>query len=106
MKHLSRDNLINEAHTQSKSIALIYSPVELNEYIVEIISKTSNLFIRKHNHISHFHSVHDAVTHAQKHGAKEFFLCVDNTYDECGSSRSVQPFDYIPIHSKYTYYKN
>lgn len=100
MTNLSRENLIYEAQTKSRSIALIYSPLELNEYIVEIISKTSDLFIRKNDDISHFHSVDDAITHAQKYGAEEFFLCVDNTYDECGSIASAQQFDYIPIHSK------
>ncbi len=100
MSNLSRENLIYEVQTKSKSIALIYSPLELNEYIVEIISKNSELFIRKKDNISHFHSVHDAITHAKKYGAEVFFLCVDNTYDECGSIASPQQFDYIPIHSK------
>ncbi len=100
MTNLSRENLICEVQTQSKSIALIYSPLELNEYIVEIISKTSDLFISKNDNISHFHSVGDAIAHATKYGAEEFFLCVDNTYDECGSIASPQQFDYIPIHSK------
>jgi len=39
-------------------------------------------------------------TQATQYGAKEFFLCVDNTYDEFGSTASPQQFDYIPIHSK------
>lgn len=98
--NLSRDALITEVQTKSTSIALIYSPMELNEYIVEIISKNSDLFIRKNNNITHFHSVDDAVSQATKYGAKEFFLCVDNTHDECGSIASPQQFDYIPIHSK------
>ena len=98
MTNLSRENLIiDEVQTKSKSIALIYSPLELNEYIVEIISKTSDLFISKNNNVSHFLSVKDAITHAKKHGAKEFFLSVDNTYDECGSIAAPQRFDYIPI---------
>jgi hypothetical protein len=100
MTNLSRENLMYEVQTKSKSIALIYSPLELNEYIVEIITKTSDLFIRKNDNISHFHSVNEAITHATKYGAEEFFLCVDNTYDECGSIASPQQFDYIPIHSK------
>lgn len=96
----SHQDLIDEARTQSKSMALIYSPIELNEYIVEIISEASVQFIRKHDQVAHFHSVEEAITNATKYGAKEFFLCVDNTYDECGSMASTQPFDYIPIHSK------
>ena len=80
MTSLSRENLMYEVQAKSKSIALIYSPLELNEYIVEIICKTSDLFIRKNDTVSHFHSVDDAIAHATKYGAEEFFLCVDNTY--------------------------
>ncbi len=102
----SREDLIYEAQTKSISIAFIYSPNELNRYIVEIISKNSDLYIRKNDSIRHFLSVNDAISNAQKYGAKEFFLCVDNTYDECGSMGSRQPFDYIPIHSKIKGSKN
>ena len=100
MTNSSREDLIYEVQTKSKSIALIYSPIELNEYIVEIISKTSDRFISQKDNIAHFHSVNDAITDATKYGAEEFFLCVDNTYDEFGSLASPQQFDYIPIHSK------
>lgn len=100
MTNSSREDLIDEVETQSQSIALIYSPIELNEYIVEIISKTSHQFISKKDNVSHFHSVDEAITDATKYGAHKFFLCVDNTYDEFGSLASPQQFDYIPIHSK------
>ena len=102
----SREDLIGEAQTKSISIAFIYSPSELNQYIVEIISKDSDLYIHKNDRVRHFLSVNDAISNAQKYGAKEFFLCVDNTYDECGSMDSRQQFDYIPIHSKIKGYKN
>lgn len=101
MSNPSREDLIHQAQANSKSIALIYSPIELNEYIVEILSKNSDIFIHKYNHIAHFHSVKDAVAQATKYGANEFFLCLDNTYDECGSMPSQQHFDYIPISSKH-----
>jgi hypothetical protein len=96
----SREDLIHEAQSKSISIAFIYSPNELNQYVVEIISKNSDLYICKHDTIRHFLSVNDAISNAQKYGASEFFLCLDNTYDECGSMGSRQQFDYIPIHSK------
>ena len=96
----SREDLIYEAQTKSISIAFIYSPNELNQYIVEIISKNSDLYIYRNHSIRNFLSVNDAISNAQKYGAEEFFLCVDNTYDEFGSIGSRQQFDYIPIHSK------
>ena len=80
---------------------MIYSPIELNEYIVEILSKDSDLFIHKYNNLAHFHSVKDAVAQATKYGADEFFLCLDNTYDECGSIVSPQHYDYISLYSKH-----
>lgn len=98
MTNPSHEDLVNKVQKNSKSIALIYSPVDLNEYIVEIISKSSNLFINKKDDISHFLSVEEAVSQAKKFGAKEFFLCVDNTYDECGSMDSSHQFEYIPLH--------
>ena len=101
MNNLTREDIINQAQTKSKSIALIYSPIELNAYIVEILSKDSDLFIHKYNHLAHFQSVKDAVAKATKYGANEFFLCLDNTYDECGSIASPQHYDYISMYSKH-----
>ncbi|MGQ3892728.1 DUF6482 family protein [Legionella sp. CNM-4043-24] len=104
--NLSREELIHEAQTKSIAIAFIYSPNELNKYIVEIVSKNSDRYIRKDDHLCHFLSVKDAVYNAQRYGATEFFLCVDNTYDECCSTESRQHFDFIPIQSKIKTYKN
>lgn len=103
---LSREDLICEVQAKSISIAFIYSPNELNQYIVEIISKKSDLYICNNDSARLFLSVNDAIFNAHKYGAREFFLCVDNTYDECGSMGSRQRFDYIPIHSKIKGYKN
>ncbi|PJE08219.1 DUF6482 family protein [Legionella sp.] len=101
MPNKTHEELVKDAQNKSKVIALIYSPIELHEYIVEIISKDSEKFMQKGNQIIHFNSVDQALYHATNYGAEEFFLCADNTYDECGSIGSAQKFDYIPIHSKY-----
>ncbi|HAT6979435.1 TPA: hypothetical protein F8R96_00630 [Legionella pneumophila] len=101
MTNQTREDLINKVKDGSESIALIYSPIELHEYIVEIISKDSDQFIHKGKEICHFNSIDEAMSRATELGAKEFFLCADNTYDECGSFNSVQHFDYIPIYSKF-----
>ena len=102
MSHRTHESLIREAQNQSKTIALIYSPIELHEYIVEIISKDSDKFILKGKELAHFNSIDKALLQATNNGAVEFFLCVDNTYDECGAECSAERFDYMPIHSKYT----
>ena len=101
MPNKTREALINDARNNSMVIALIYSPAELYEYIVEIISKDSNNFIKNGNQIMHFHSVDEALSYVTKYEAEEFFLCVENTYDECGPMISAQRFDCIPIHSRY-----
>ncbi len=101
MANQNREDLIKEVKEEAKSIALIYSPIELHEYIVEIIAKDTDEFIQKGKEIRHFNSIDDAISQAAEYGAEEFFLCADNTYDECGTSSNVQSFDYIPLHSKY-----
>ena len=101
MRYKTHEEIVNYARNKSMVIALIYSPVELYEYIVEIISKDSNNFIKKNDQIIHFKSVDEALCYINNSGAEEFFLCLDNTYDECGSIVSGQRFDYTPIHSKY-----
>ncbi|HAT9099741.1 TPA: hypothetical protein JBB34_14825, partial [Legionella pneumophila subsp. pneumophila] len=71
MANQTRENLINKAKSGSESIALIYSPIELHEYIVEIISKDSDHFIHKGKEICHFNSIDEAVSRATELGAKE-----------------------------------
>lgn len=100
MANKTHEEIVNDARNKQSVIALVYSPVELQKYIVEIISKDSDKFIKKGDRTIHFNSVDQALSQAKSYGAKEFFLCVDNTYDECGSMGSPQKFDYIPIHSK------
>lgn len=100
MENSKREKLVNKVKSDSKSIALIYSPIELHEYIVEIIAKDSDEFIHKGKELWHFHSIDEAMSRAAEYGAEEFFLCADNTYDECGTNIGSQTFDYIPLYSK------
>ncbi|KTD27199.1 MULTISPECIES: hypothetical protein [Legionella] len=106
MVNQTREDFINEVKRGAKSIALIYSPIELHEYLVEIITQDRNQFILKGNDLCHFNSIEAAMTQAVKYGAELFFLCVDNTYDECGSSGKAERFDYIPVQFKYNRDKN
>ncbi|WP_419419936.1 hypothetical protein ACNVED_01110 [Legionella sp. D16C41] len=99
MENQTRDDLTAYVKSKSKSIALIYSPVELHEYIVEILSKNNDSFIHKGKKIRHFHSLKEAMMQATEYGAEELYLCADNTYDECGAITAIQTFDYIPLHS-------
>ncbi|HRD69490.1 MAG TPA: hypothetical protein PK657_05045 [Legionella sp.] len=95
MDDLSRDKIIDIAQTDDT--ALIYSISELNEYLVEVFSADSIEYLRKGNQILKFQSVNDAVRGAKHHGAKNFYLCIDNTYDECGSMTPQESFSYLSI---------
>lgn len=106
MANQTREGLINQAKHGSKAIALIYSPIELHEYIVEIIAKDSDEFIHKGKELWHFNSIEEAMSLASEYGAEKFFLCADNTYDECGSESGPQAFDYIPLYLKAKYTRN
>ena len=101
MTNMTREELISDAVNKSKIIAFIYSPTELYEYIVEIVSKDTDTFIQKGHQNTHFSSVDEALSSATRYGAEAFFLCADNTYGECSCDGSGQKFDCIPIHSKY-----
>jgi len=89
----TRQDLILKAKKSPRSIALIYSPIELYEYTVEILSRDSEQFINHHNDICRFSSIKDAITKAYEYGANEFFLCAD-------SQLSNQSYEYIPIYPK------
>ena len=54
MVNKTREGLMNQVKSGSKAIALIYSPIELHEYIVEIIAKNSDEFIHKGKELLHF----------------------------------------------------
>lgn len=101
MPNKTHQEFVNDARNKSTVIALIYSPVELYEYLVEIISEDSSKFIHTGSQIKHFDSVDHALAEAANYQAVEYYLCVDNTYDECGSGGLSEKFDYIPIHCKY-----
>lgn len=76
MTNQKREDFINEAKMGSKSIALIYSPIELHEYLVEIITQDSNEFILNGKDLCHFNSIEDAMTQAVKYGAELFFCAL------------------------------
>lgn len=75
MTNQTRENLINQAKSGSKAIALIYSPIELHEYIVEIIAKDSDVFIHKGKELWHFNSIDEAMSRAAEYGAEDFSVC-------------------------------
>lgn len=98
MSHLSRDQLLHRA--KAKDIALVYSRSDLNEYMVELITSNKTEYIHRRNHLSVFHTIDEALRVAKGRGASDFYLCMENTYDEFGPMKASQYFSYVPIHAK------
>ena len=97
MDDLSREQIIDMSDEQS--IGLIYSRSELNQYLVELVDHKQCYYIHKGKDIKAYHSVDDAVKSAHKKGAQKCYLCLDNTYDECGAEMTSKRFSYLPIKS-------
>lgn len=86
------DNLSDE-----KTVGLIYSRSELHQYLVELIDHKKNHYLHKGKKLASFDSVNDALIGARKQGAREFYLCLDNTYDECGADPIERRFCYMQV---------
>lgn len=99
MSYLSRDELISLA--KKNDIALVYSRSELHEYLVELISSNEAHYIHRSKDVSLFHSIDEALRAAQNHGATDFYLCIENTYDEFGPMNAEPHFSYVPIQPKH-----
>tara|TARA_B100000949_G_C14160287_1_gene398763 strand:- start:507 stop:803 length:297 start_codon:yes stop_codon:yes gene_type:complete len=95
MDNPSREQLLNLS--EEKPIGLIYSRSELHEYFVELLDHKENHYLHKRKELASFDSVDDALAGARKQGAQEFYLCLDNTYDECGSESVGRRFCYMQI---------
>ena len=97
MDNLSRDQIIDMSNKES--IGLIYSRSDLHQYLVEVIDHKKSHYIHKGKDLKSYHSVEDAVRNARRKGAMKCYLCLDNTYDECGTCTMSQRFSYLPIES-------
>lgn len=95
MDNLSREKIFDMSDVQS--IGLIYSRSDLHQYLVELIDHKQSRYIHKGSDLKAYHTVEEAVKHARRQGAVKCFLCLDNTYDECGACAMPQRFSYLPI---------
>ena len=77
--------------------AYIYSIPNLNQYTVKIQTKKESFFLsRKHSQIF-YPSVEQATKAAQSYGCHHVFLCLENTYNECGYKGEQSRFSCIKI---------
>jgi hypothetical protein len=95
MENISRSKIL-ELSTE-EPVGLIYSRAELNQYLVELITFKRADYIHEGDNLASFSTVDEAVRNARESGATCFFLCLDNTYDECGSLPAEERFNYLSI---------
>lgn len=95
MNNLSRNQIVDMS--DKESIGLIYSRSDLHQYLVELIDHKQSHYIHQGKDLKSYYSVEDAVKGARRKGAEKFYLCLDNTYDECGAGIMPQRFSYLPI---------
>lgn len=97
MDNLSRSKIL-ELSTE-KPVGLIYSRADLNQYLVELIAFKRANYIHEGaiEKLIRFSTIDEAVRGARAAGARCFFLCLDNTYDECGPIPAEERFNYLPI---------
>lgn len=95
MDHLSREQLLDMS--EQKTVGLIYSPCELHQYLVELIDEHKTKYLHQGKKIASFMTLDEAMRQAKKCGAKACYLCLDNTYDECGAEPTINTFNYLPI---------
>ncbi|MGQ3887900.1 hypothetical protein ACQUW5_02565 [Legionella sp. CNM-1927-20] len=95
MEHISRSKILELSTEQP--VGLIYSRADLNQYLVELITFKRADYIHEGQDLASFSTVDEAVRSARESGATCFFLCLDNTYDECGSLPTEERFNYLPI---------
>lgn len=78
-----------------EDIGLIYAVSDLGEYCVEILSqgKEQPDFVENNIHAS----ISAAKAFMNSQGCRQCYVCLDNTYDECGCDSNTDRFCYMPI---------
>tara|TARA_B110000879_G_C11121408_1_gene491978 strand:+ start:1130 stop:1420 length:291 start_codon:yes stop_codon:yes gene_type:complete len=88
--------LINKYNNQS--IGLIFAIGDLGKYFVEIIKNGEiNTIYNNNRELRMFLNLSDAKNSALKLGCDKLYMCLDNTYDECGFDKTMDRFSYMAI---------
>lgn len=78
-------------------VAYIYSIPELNKYTVEVKAANESFFISNKSEQIFYSSVALASTAAKSQGCHGAFLCLENTYNECGFKGKQERFSCMKI---------
>ncbi|KTD45572.1 hypothetical protein Lrub_2369 [Legionella rubrilucens] len=95
MANISRKEIMELSH--ESTVGLIYSRSDLHQYLVELIHNDKTDYIHEGIGVAVFPTMEEALRSAKRRGAKCFFLCLDNTYDECGAEPATPHYNYLPI---------
>lgn len=85
------------AKSNKKCIGLIFSVGDLGKYFVEILKDGKITSVSYNNELQMFLNLSDAKTSALKLGCDKLYMCLDNTYDECGFDKNMDRFSYMTI---------
>jgi len=93
MDDITRDSLLTLS--ESEPVGLIYSRADLNHYFLEILEQGKSNYLHQGNELRVFANSHEASATAHAMGANVCYLCLDNTYDECGAEPTSRRFSYL-----------
>lgn len=83
--------------SSSNKIGLIVSVSEMHQYYIETIEDGIVEYLKDCDSLKMFANVEDAKKVAKRFGCKKLYMCLDNTYDECGGLHNQDRFSYMPL---------
>ena len=80
-----------------EAIGLIYAVSDLGEYYVEVLHQGQEQSIFSENDIRMYASISAAKQFMSSQGCRQCYVCLDNTYDECGCDANNDRFCYMLV---------
>ncbi len=78
-------------------VAYIYAIPELDKYIVEIKAANDSFFIEKKSEQVFYANLDLASKAAISKGCQNAYLCLENTYNECGHAGEQERFSCMKL---------
>ena len=91
-------NLLEQS--KQEKIGLIFSISDLHKFYIEILNDGQATSLSINDNLQMFNSMADAKQIVIQNGCTLVYLCLDNTYDECGSASNMDRFSYMPVTRK------
>lgn len=78
-------------------VGLIVSVGESHSYCIETIQEGKSDMLMDNQDVAFFNSISKAQEAALALGCKKLYMCLDNTYDECGHHGKMDRYSYMPL---------